>query len=199
MASSTLPQLTFVTGNKGKLAEVKAILDGVADVTNEKVDLPELQGRPHDVAKEKARTAYRLLKRPVMTEDTSLCFCAMNDLPGPYIKWFLEDLGLVGLNKMLVGFESKKAYAQCIFTVVRGEDDIVVYEGRCYGTIVMPQGPENFGWDPVFMPDGSDKTFAEMSKDAKNEVSHRARALAKLRAVLAPADDSPKTKKSRKE
>ena len=50
----------------------------------------------------------------VLTEDTSLCFNAMNGLPGPYIKWFLEELGHDGLNRMLVGFENKTAYAQCI-------------------------------------------------------------------------------------
>lgn len=52
---------------------------------------------------------------PVICEDTSLCFNAMNGLPGVYIKWFLESIGLDGLNKMLIGFDDKTAYAQCIF------------------------------------------------------------------------------------
>jgi inosine triphosphate pyrophosphatase len=57
----------------------------------------------------------------VMVEDTSLCFNALKGLPGPYIKWFLGKVGHEGLNKMLVGFEDKTAYAQCVFAYTPGD------------------------------------------------------------------------------
>ena len=184
MTTSGLPKITFVTGNKGKLVEVQAILAGVADLDSVKMDLPELQGKPLDIAREKAVVAYKHLQRPCMVEDTSLCFHALKELPGPYIKWFLDDLGCEGLNDMLVGFPDKTACAMCIFTVADGPDlaDVKFYVGRCEGEIVRPRGPGGFGWDPIFLPNGSDgKTFAEMTSEEKNVISHRRRALDALK------------------
>ena len=192
MATTALPRITFVTGNAGKLREVQAMLAGVADVEAVKLDLPEHQGDALAIAKTKALTAYETLKRPCMVEDTSLCFNALHELPGPYIKWFLDKLGHDGLNNMLVGFEDKTAFAMCIFTVADGPtmDHVKCYVGKCEGSIVRPRGPGGFGWDPIFLPKGSDLTFAEMDGDAKNEISHRRRALDALKARFAAADHS---------
>eukprot|EP01060_Flectonema_neradi_P023967 TRINITY_DN323_c2_g2_i1.p1 TRINITY_DN323_c2_g2~~TRINITY_DN323_c2_g2_i1.p1 ORF type:complete len:199 (+),score=31.72 TRINITY_DN323_c2_g2_i1:55-651(+) len=174
-----LPRCTFVTGNAGKLREVKAILDGHVEVDSEKVDLPELQGEPMDIAKEKCKEACRILEKPVLTEDTCLCFNALGGLPGPYIKWFLEKLTCTGIPKLLAGYEDKSAYAQCIFTYCEPGGEPTCFEGRCPGKIVEPRGPTNFGWDPVFCPDelGGNRTFAEMPMEDKNKISHRSRAL----------------------
>ena len=88
----------------------------------------------------------------VMVEDTSLCFNALNGLPGPYIKWFMDKVGHDGLNKMLVGFDDKTAYAQCIFAYTEGEDKPVqLFVGRTPGKIVPPRGPTTFGWDAIFV------------------------------------------------
>ncbi|KAL7549713.1 hypothetical protein ACHAWF_012979 [Thalassiosira exigua] len=99
----TRKTITFVTGNKNKLAEVRRLLStdsGIPfDIDNARLDLPELQGTPHDIARAKCQAASDKLQTAVLTEDTCLCFEALNGLPGPYIKWFLEDLGLDGLNK----------------------------------------------------------------------------------------------------
>lgn len=185
------PTITFVTGNKKKLEEVKLILS-VDDhtlpyrLTNQKIDIPELQGDPIEIAKEKCRLAVEQVKGPCLIEDTSLCFNALHGLPGPYIKWFLEKCGHDGLNDMLAGFDDKSAYAQTVtaFTTGPGED-IHVFDGRTDGKIVRPRGPLDFGWDPVFEPlEGKGKTYAEMTKDEKNAISHRARSFAKLRAFL---------------
>ena len=120
-----------------------------------------------------------------MVEDTGLCFNAMKGLPGPYIKWFLESLGHDGLNKMLVGFEDHSAYAQCTFAYTPGpEYEPMVFVGKTPGKIVPARGPPDFGWDPIFMPDGYDVTYAEMDKATKNTISHRYRALDALRTYL---------------
>lgn len=181
--------VVFVTGNQKKKEEVVAILQKgdplPYDIVARKIDLPELQGEPEDIAKEKCRLAAREVQGPVMTEDTSLCFNALGGLPGPYIKWFLEKLGHDGLNRMLAGFDDKTAYAQCIFAYTPGPDtEPLVFVGRTPGRIVPARGPADFGWDPVFLPNGFDHTYAEMDKAVKNTISHRYRALDKLRAYL---------------
>ena len=145
------------------------------------MDLPELQGDPQDIAREKCRLAAKEVGGPCFTEDTCLSFSALNGMPGPYIKWFLEKCGHDGLNSMLDGFEDKSATASTLigFTAGGKDDEIMVFEGNTKGKIVPPRGSLDFGWDPVFEPDeGNGKTYAEMSKSAKNEISHRGRALA---------------------
>ncbi|CAF3165679.1 unnamed protein product [Rotaria socialis] len=176
--------VTFVTGNKNKLAEVQAILgDVLPNLRSEAVDLPEYQGEAEDITKEKAIFAAQRINGPVLVEDTSLCFNALHGLPGPYIKWFLEKLGHDGLNKMLAAYDDKTAYAQCTFAFCAKPSDIpIIFTGRCPGRIVPARGPNTFGWDPVFQPDNElgqpgDKTFAEMDKSIKNRISHRSRSL----------------------
>ena len=189
--SASKPAITFVTGNKKKVEEIKRILsDGddelPFDITNRKIDVPELQGDPIDIAKEKCRLAAAEVNGPVLTEDTSLCFNSLNGMPGPYIKWFLEKCGHDGLNSMLNGFDDKTAYAQTVMAFTTGPGQpIEIFDGRTDGSIVPPRGALDFGWDPVFEPlEGNGKTYAEMSKEEKNSISHRARSVAKLQAYL---------------
>jgi inosine triphosphate pyrophosphatase len=149
------------------------------------VDLPEVQGTPEDIAREKCAAAAAQLGCAVMTEDTSLCFNAMCGLPGAFIKWFLGALGPHDLPKMLAGFEDKSAYAQCIFAYADGPGaEPRLFVGRTEGRIVEARGPTDFGWDPVFEPAGFHQTYAEMDKAQKNSISHRYRALDKLRDFL---------------
>lgn len=180
--------ITFVTGNKKKLEEVEQIMgtDLPYTLTNRKIDLPELQGDTIDIAKEKCKLAAQAVNGPVLTEDTSLCFNALNGMPGPYIKWFLESCGHDGLNSMLTGFDDKTAYAQTVTAFTMGPDEEVhVFDGRTNGKIVPPKGKLDFGWDPIFEPDeGKGKTYAEMEKEEKNAISHRGRSFAKLKEFL---------------
>lgn len=185
-------EIVFVTGNAKKLEEVKQILDSGTQkvpftITNQKIDLPELQGEsPEEIAREKCRLAAERVQGPVMCEDTCLCYHALKGLPGPYIKWFLGKLGHDGLNKLLAGYEDKSAYAQCLFALTAGPGcEILIFDGRTEGKIVPARGPLDFGWDPVFEPLESDGlTYAEMPKAAKNTISHRGRSLEKLRSWL---------------
>lgn len=192
--TSVPPLLTLVTGNKGKLTEIVAILgEGNPCVRLEtcKVDLDELQGEtPQEIARAKAITAFTLLKRPVLTEDTSLCFNALGGLPGPYIKWFLTKLGTEGIPKLLAGFEDKTGYASCLFTLCVDENTVLYFEGRCPGVIVERRGDKGFGWDAIFEPkeegvvEPGNLTYAEMTSEQKNKISHRSRALKMLTEFL---------------
>ena len=122
------------------------------------------------------------MKGPVIVEDTCLSFNALKGLPGPYIKWFLEKIGPEGLHKLLAGFEDKSAQAICTFAFTRDENsEVILFQGITEGIIVEPRGCRDFGWDPIFQPLGYDKTYAELPKEVKNTISHRFRALDKLR------------------
>ncbi|XP_069358636.1 inosine triphosphate pyrophosphatase [Maniola hyperantus] len=181
--------LTFVTGNVKKLEEVRAILGNnfPFEVVNHMLDLPELQGEIDEVSIKKCQEAARRLKRPVFIEDTSLCFNALGGLPGPYIKWFLDKMKPEGLHKMLTGWEDKSAEAVCTFAYCSGfsdDSEVVLFQGITKGEIVSPRGSRDFGWDCIFQPDGYDKTYAELPKEEKNKISHRCKALDKLRSYF---------------
>ena len=86
-------KVTFITGNMKKLEELQYILGDSINLDNKKIDLPELQGEPEEVAILKAKEAARQINGPVLIEDVSLCFNAFKGLPGVYIKWFVDKLG----------------------------------------------------------------------------------------------------------
>eukprot|EP00256_Glycine_max_P065282 XP_025979877.1 inosine triphosphate pyrophosphatase isoform X2 [Glycine max] len=116
---------------------------------------------------------------PVLVEDTCLCFNALKGLPGPYIKWFLQKLGHEGLNNLLMAYDDKSAYALCVFSFAAGSNsEPITFSGKTPGKIVPPRGPNDFGWDPIFEPDGYDQTYAQMPKEEKNKISHRSKSLA---------------------
>lgn len=179
----TLKVIKFVSGNIKKYEEVRAIIEGGLPgytVHQIKLNLMELQGEPEEIVKEKLKFALSNETGPLIIEDTSLCFNALKGLPGPYIKDFLEKLGHDGLNAMLAGFEDKSAYAQCIFGLGKEGASSHVFVGRTPGKIVPARGDNNFGWDPIFQPDGFEETYAQMDKNIKNTISHRYNSLKKL-------------------
>ncbi|GAB1314321.1 nucleoside triphosphate pyrophosphohydrolase ham1 [Madurella fahalii] len=177
--------VNFITGNANKLGEVKAILEPAIQVESQTLDLIEIQGASlEEVTLDKCRRAADLIEGPVLVEDTCLCFSALNGLPGPYIKWFLTSIGHEGLNNLLAAYPDKSAKAVCTFAYSAGPGhEPLLFQGVTEGKIVPARGPTNFGWDPIFEYEG--KTYAEMDKAEKNQISHRGRALAKLQAWFA--------------
>ncbi|BGP37090.1 nucleoside triphosphate pyrophosphohydrolase ham1 [Rhodotorula kratochvilovae] len=202
--SATPRSILFVTGNANKLKEVRAILlattqhAGSPDsastlsfsVESQDLDLPEIQGTTQEVAKAKVNAAAEAIGGPCITEDTALAFEALGGLPGPFIKYFMKAVGHEGLNNMLAGFPSKRATAICTFAYSAGPgSEPIIFEGKTEGKIVPARGPTHFGWDPVFEPEESNGlTYAEMDGAEKNKISHRYRALEKLRKFLLEQD-----------
>ena len=130
---------------------------------------------------DKVRLAIGQSKGPLVVEDTSLCFNALLGLPGPYIKSFLSKLGNPGLHRMVQNYEDHTGYAQCIFGLAKDKDETPkLFIGRTQGEIVEPRGDNKFGWDPIFQPQGFDKTYAELDSEVKNSISHRYKALKEL-------------------
>ena len=143
------------------------------------VDLPEIQEVSTEaIAKNKAIQAAQLANGPCVVEDTSLQFEALGGMPGPYIKWFQQQLQSEGLYNLLLAYEDKTAVAVCTLAFCPfPHADPVLFTGRTRGTIVQPVEGRGFGWDSIFVPDGSDRPFSMMSTEDKNALSHRGQAV----------------------
>ncbi|MCX7894815.1 MAG: non-canonical purine NTP pyrophosphatase [Thermoanaerobaculum sp.] len=176
--------LTFVTSSEEKFQEAQAIL--ALPLQRVDLDLPEVQGLDVEVlAEEKARTAFAQLQRPVIVEDTSLELEALGGFPGPLVKWLLKAAGPQALPQMLQGFATRAAVARTAAVAFDGVR-LIRGVGKVRGIIVpQPRGSGGFGWDVGFAPEGGDgRTYAEMSPQEKNRISHRAHALRALRHAL---------------
>ncbi|KAJ5595303.1 uncharacterized protein N7459_001511 [Penicillium hispanicum] len=163
-----MKRCTFVTGNPNKVIEVNAILGDAIAVQPLALDIPEIQGTLEEIARDKCRRAAQIIDGPVIVEDSALEFHAMNGLPGPYIKYFLESLGNDGLNKLLQPYADKSAEAVCTFAFSAAPTmEPLVFQGRLKGKIVPARGPPVFGWEPIFEHEG--ETLAEMAHEKKVE------------------------------
>jgi len=173
--------LYFITGNKNKFEEVKLLLPEIEHLA---IDLPEIQALDaKHIITTKLLEALTHRTGEFIVEDTSLYFECLQGLPGPLIKWFLETLGPQGLVHLTEKLGNDNAEAKTLIGYSRSAKEMYYFEGSIKGRIVQPRGTR-FGWDPIFQPEGRDQTFAEMSKDEKNKISHRRRALDKLREFL---------------
>ena len=178
-----MQKLTFITGNPGKAKYLGDYFH--LPVEHIKLDLKEIQSVDlKEVVEDKARRAYDIVKSPVLVEDVSLTFKALKALPGPLIKWFLETLGNEGLCQLLNGFDNRDALAEVEFAIC-DESGVHTFRGSIEGSIAnTPKGEMGFGWDPVFIPKGYRKTWAEMSDDEKHATSMRKIALEKMSTFL---------------
>ena len=170
--------LTFITGNDNKFNEVKAIIPEIEQVD---IDLPEIQSLdPHEIVEFKLKMAMETMPGNFIVEDTSLYLEGLHGLPGPFIRWFMKAMGREGLAKMAINSGNDHAEAITVIGYADDNGDTHYFEGRITGRIVMPLGETSFGWDPIFLPDGHESTFAEMGTDEKNEISMRRQAAQKL-------------------
>lgn len=179
-----MKDLLFATSNTHKAKAIQAILG--RHVQHIELDLPEIQAIDvRTVVQQKAQTAYQLVGQPVIVEDTSLTIQAWNGLPGALIRWFLTTVGNEGICQMLESYEKRDAMAETCLGYFDGVD-YFVFSGVVKGHIPRrPRGHNGFGWDPIFIPIGWHKTFAEMSEeDHKVFVSMRTLATLKLKAFL---------------
>lgn len=174
---------TFITGNKNKIEQLERFLG--LPFAHQNLDVPELQSLDLvEVATAKARSAYAVLRLPVLVEDTSLRFNALNGLPGPLVKWFLTSVGNVGLIKVLDGYADRSAVAHTCFVLCEG-DSVHVFEHEQHGTIAHePAGTAVHGWDAIFVPRGYSKTWGEMTREERIPTNLRSPAVRALKMHL---------------
>ena len=175
--------LTFITGNANKAKELERSLK--LPVMHQKIDLIEVQSLDlYEIISHKAKEAYKILDSPVLVEDTSLEINALGKIPGPFIKWFLKEIGNEGICTMIHNFKSRDAVAKSVFGYYDGSV-LKIFEGEIKGKISkVPKGKNGFGWDAIFIPKGSRKTRAEMSEQEQEKYSMRRIALSYLGEYL---------------
>lgn len=176
-----MKEILFATGNPHKLREVQAILP--IPVKQLDIEIIEIQGSLEEIVRVKLEYAFRECKQPVVVEDVSAELEALNGFPGPYVKFAELSNGDGSLYKLLLGHGNKKALIRALVGYHDGKQ-MHFFEGSYSGTVVEPRGTGGFGFDKVIVPDGYDKTLAEMTDAQKNSISHRYLAFKKLAELL---------------
>ena len=182
--------IIFATNNQNKVEEVRSVLGSRFNIITLKeagidIDIPE----PHDTleanASEKSKTIFAITNNNCFSEDTGLEVAALNGEPGVKSARYagesrsFED-NIEKLLTKLAFVENKKARFRTVISLILDGNEYL-FEGICTGKIIAEKkGDNGFGYDPVFVPDGSDKTFAEMDMAGKNKFSHRKKAMEKL-------------------
>ncbi len=174
--------LYFATSNRHKFSEAKDVLKNY-DINLRIIErkFEEIQSDdPRKIATHALRKALMKDKSPMIVEDAGLFINALNGFPGPYSSYVQRTLGIDGIIRLMSGKDDMKAEFRSV--VAFGDSSIIkTFQGVIRGTISMqPKGKMGFGFDPIFIPKSSGKTFAEMPLEEKNRYSHRAIALKKF-------------------
>jgi non-canonical purine NTP pyrophosphatase (RdgB/HAM1 family) len=178
-----MKDFTFITGNEKKAQYLSTLLG--LPVRRVSAELDELQTTDiQKLIQHKAKQAYDIIKSPVLVEDQGLVFTALGGLPGPFIKFFVEDTGQEACCRMLDGFSDRSAVAESIFAYYDGEV-LTTFTSSLKGAIAQsPKGEGGFGWDPIFIPEGYTKTRSELTEKEDHEVYLKIKPIAKVREFL---------------
>ena len=191
-----MKELIFASHNKGKIAELKQILEpfGVKVKTTEDIELPDVEETGEtfeENAALKAVTIAKLTGVVCIADDSGLCVNALNGRPGVYSARYAPNRDFdKAIDMLLQEIEASKnkdrsAYFACVLALGYPDGTYKSFEGRVDGLISYDRkGNSGFGFDPIFIPLGYDKTFAELGSEIKNKISHRGRALEKFTAYL---------------
>jgi XTP/dITP diphosphohydrolase len=189
-------RLVVATHNPGKAKELREILDNRFDlVTAGELGLPEpdeTETTFEGNALLKARAAAKASGLIALADDSGLSVAALDGAPGIFsARWagpgkdFAEAMAKVEERLEATGSDDRTAWFTCALAVAWPDGPAMVVEGRIDGTLTFPaRGTKGFGYDPIFMPEGLRETFGELDPAAKDAMSHRARAFAKLKAAL---------------
>ena len=194
-----MKQLVFATANPHKLEEVQAMLPSdiqlisLADI-GFSGDIPETETTIEGNALQKARHIYDLYNMPCFADDSGLETEALNGAPGVYsaryagVEGAQEERAHANMNKLLnelAGKANRKARFRTVIAYIDADNNSHLFEGIVNGLIIEKAvGKEGFGYDPIFVPDGYDVTFAQMPLSEKNLISHRAKAFQKFAKAI---------------
>ncbi|MDE3234868.1 MAG: RdgB/HAM1 family non-canonical purine NTP pyrophosphatase [Bacteroidota bacterium] len=178
--------LIFATNNQHKVDEIRTVLNNSFSIITLKeagidIDIPEPHNTLEANASEKSKVIHQLTQQNCFSEDTGLEVEALNGEPGVKSARYAGDTRdfQKNIDKLLLNLEGKNSRTAQFRTVISLilDDKEYLFEGICKGHITKQQtGEKGFGYDPVFVPEGSKKTFAEMTTEEKNQFSHRRKA-----------------------
>jgi inosine triphosphate pyrophosphatase len=176
-------KIKFITGNKGKFEEVLHILNEW-EIEHIDIDLVEIQGTSEEVIWAKAKSALAIVNAPLIVEDVSLCFSALNGMPGPYAKDFLKTITPEGIQRLIEKSGDTKVTAICMAAYIEPGREPLIFEGSIDGTAVPLAGTAKHGpysFNTFFQPDGYSQTMGEMTMAEHAQISHRRKAFLKLK------------------
>ncbi|MBE6207213.1 MAG: non-canonical purine NTP diphosphatase [Rikenellaceae bacterium] len=187
-------KIIFATNNAHKLSEVQAVLGDSFELVTPRMcgveeDIPETAATLEGNASQKSHYLYEKTGLDCFADDTGLEVEALGGEPGVHSARYATDGHDFAANnrlllKNLAGKENRRARFRTVISLIEGGEEHL-FEGIVEGHIIDHEsGEEGFGYDPLFVPDGFDRTFAEMTAEEKNAVSHRGRAVRKLVAYL---------------
>jgi len=179
-----MPTIYFVTNNANKFREVAHIFDREMPIIKLKmINLTKIEIQSPDlieIVRYAVENISRRFKEPFFVEDAGLFIDELRGFPGPFSHYVYDTIGINGILKLLENIRNRQAHFKSIIGFWDG-DKIKIFEGIVKGQISLsPRGNKGFGFDPIFIPNGTRKTFAEMEIDEKNKYSHRAKATRKL-------------------
>jgi XTP/dITP diphosphohydrolase len=179
--------ILFATNNIHKFNEARKVLSEYKIATGMlRVKSLEIQsGSLEEIAEASVIDAFRKCNLPIIVEDAGLFVEALNGFPGPYAAYVYKTIGNKGLLQIMENVESRKAkFESAIAYCSMRSESPICFKGEVHGEITNEErngeDESGFGFDPVFQPENSDKTFAEMTVTEKNKYSHRANALRKF-------------------
>lgn len=176
-------KLSFVTSNINKFKEVEAIMPGIQHL---ELDLPEIQSiDPYEVVRAKLKAAQQKHKGDIIVDDTSVELAGMNGFPGPFAKWMHDSLGTRKIYEIVNSTGNTDAKIRTIVGYSHSDGKVELFEGCVEGKITKPSTDgHGFDYDEIFLANGQTKTFAQLTDLEKNEISHRSKALKKLKQFL---------------
>jgi non-canonical purine NTP pyrophosphatase, rdgB/HAM1 family len=180
-AEASIRKIVFVTGNAGKFAEIKEILNSVGiEAIQNKGDYPEIQADDLEpIAAASAKAAADDLGIPVLVDDSGIFIQALNGFPGPYSRFVEDHLGNPRILKLMENETNRDAFFKTTIAFCEPGKEPITFSGIVEGKIAFEErGDDGFGFDPIF--DYNGKTFGELGIEFKNTISHRRRALDKF-------------------
>lgn len=183
-----MQQLVIASNNPGKIREIKQIIDNIELLSLSDIGFTDEIAEPYRTFEEnalaKASTIYAFCNKNVFADDSGICAGALNGAPGVDSAHYSgardDDRNLLKLLNDLADKEDRSAFYKAVICLI-WNNETYFFEGICNGVIIdVPIGDGGFGYDPIFIPDGFDKTFAQLPADIKNEISHRGKAVRKM-------------------
>ena len=180
VGTQQLSELFFASSNENKFQEAERILTNLGVKVNfSKTTLEEIQSSSlSEIAEQKAISAYELIQKPVIIEDDGLFINSLNGFPGPYSSYVYDTIGNKGIMDLLENSKVRDAKFVSIIAYLGGSDGVKLFESSIPGKISSVIEKGGWGYDPIFIPDGESKTYANVSD--KDKLSHRAASLKKF-------------------
>ena len=178
-----MPELQIITSNNGKIKEFKEIFgDSKYLPVQNNIDYPEIQAPSlEDVVDFGLSWLGEKIEPPFVIDDSGVFIDNFDGFPGVYTRYVYDTIGLAGVLKQMQGVDNRACTFRCVLGLLTESGEKQKFVGECSGTLINElRGDEGFGYDPIFIPEGFDKTFAELESEEKNSISHRGKAMGKL-------------------